>query len=241
MSDCEELDPIFDFVSRNGIHVHTAGHSAWRRCPDALAVDVVATAVRRIVGSTLDLFPDSPSARFACFSCHDRTSTRPLVFPPADDWDRAEASVASGAGDTAGTTSVALDLARFRPNAGTIAVTPDGSVRIVTPPLAWAYAANMPLPARPRGDGGPPSGAVRIRAEVTNGTVGIGVLTSDGKRFVDRRLVTPSGKVVEVFLHLPQLSLAGELVVQTWDLATSATVRVESATLIVRGAALRSV
>jgi hypothetical protein len=75
---------------------------------------------------------------------------------------------------------------------------------------------------------------VRIRAEVTDGTAGIGVLAGDGKSFVDRRLVTPSGKVVEIFLRMPQLSLASDLVVQTWDLATSATVRVESAALVVR-------
>jgi hypothetical protein len=63
----------------------------------------------------------------------------------------------------------------------------------------------------------------------------------DGNSFVDRRFVWPSGNVLEVFLHLPRLSFAGDLVVQTWDLATSATVRIESATLIVREPALRSV
>jgi hypothetical protein len=94
----------------------------------------------------------------------------------------------------------------------------------------------MPLPLPARGNGGASPGAVRVRAEVTGGTAAIGVTTWDGKNFVDRRFVWPSGSVVEVFLQLPQLSLAGDLVVQTWDLATSATVRVESATLIVREA-----
>jgi hypothetical protein len=235
VSDCEELDPIFDFVSRNGIHVHTAGHSASRLCLDAAAEDVVATAARGIVGSTVDLFPGSHTARLAYFSCHDRTSARPLVFPPEDDGNGAEAGVASEAGDTAGMTSVALDLARFLPAAGTIAATPDGSVQIVTPPLPWGFAATLPLPGGPA-DNGTPSGAVRVRAEVTNAIAGIGVLARDGKSFVDRRLVAPSGAVVEVLLRVPRVSLAGGLVVQTWDLAASATVRIESATLIVRDA-----
>jgi hypothetical protein len=230
VSDCEELDPIFDFVSRNGIQVNTAGQSAWRRCPEASPGDVVATAARRIVGSTLDLFPDAQSARLASFSCHERSSTR-LVFPPADNWDRVGANAG---GRTADTTSVALDLAQFQPSMGTIGAAPDGGVRIVTPPLIWGYAATMALPPHARGGGGAPSGAVRVRAEVTDGTAAIGVTAWDGKSFVDRRFVWPSGKVVEVFLHLPQLSVAGDLVVQTWDEATSATVRIESATLIVR-------
>ena len=235
VSDCEELDPIFDFVSRNGIHLSTAGHSAWRRHPDALAGDIVSTAVRGSVGAALDLFPDAHSARFACFSCHDRTSTRPLVCPP-DDWSGVVADAASGASDLAGTTSAPLDLARFQQHAGTITATPDGGVRIVTPPVVWGYAATMPLPARQPVDGSLPSAAVRIRAEVTDGTAGIGVLTWDGKAFVDRRVVTPSEKVVEIFLRMPQQSDAGGLVVQTWNHAASATVRIESAALVVRDA-----
>ena len=234
VSDCEELDPIFDFVSRNQIRLHTAGRSARRRCPRVPAADVVTAAVRGIVGSTLDLFSDPHRARFAYFSCHDRRSTRPLVFPPADDWDRVEADAAGPPDRAVKTTSVELDLADLRPNSGTIASTADGEVQIVTPPLAWGYAATLPLPSRRRGDGDAASGAVRIRAELKGGPVGFGVLTTDGKSFVDRRLVTPSAKVVEVFLNVPQLSLAGDLVVQTWDRPTSGTVGLKSVTLIVR-------
>ena len=232
VSDCQELDPIFDFVSRNGIHLDTAGHSAWQRCPDAPADGVVSTAIRRSVGSALDLFPDSHKTRFAYFACDDRASTRPRVFPP-DDWSGVEADVASGRGDTAGTTSATLDLTRFQPSYGTITATTEGGVRIVTPPLAWGYAATMPLPTRPPVAGGLPSAAVRVRVEVTDGTAGIGIMAEDGKSFVDRRLVAP-GKVVEVFLRMPQSSVAGDLVVQTWNQAISATVRIEMAALIER-------
>jgi hypothetical protein len=231
-SDEEELDAVFDFASRNGIRLHTAGRSAWRRCPDVPADAVVTAAVRGIVGSTLDLVPDPHRARFAYFSCGERTSTRPLVFPPADDWDRVEAGVAPSAGHAVGTASVELDLAGLQPHAGTITPTADGRVEIVTAPTVWAYAATLPLPRCPDGA---TSGAVRIRAELKDGgPVGFGVLTADGKGFVERRIVMPSATVVEVFLNLPQLSLAGDLVVQTWDRAVSGSVRLESVTLIVR-------
>jgi cephalosporin hydroxylase len=232
MSYCEELDPIFDFASRNQVRLHTVGHSAWRRCPDAPATDVLTTAVRAIVGSTLDLFADSQRARFAYFSCGDRQSTRPLVFPPADDWDRGE-DVGTPPGWAASATTVAVGLADLGQQMGTITPTAGGHVEVVTAPRAWAYAARMPLPRR--APDGATSGAVRVRAELlAGGPVGIGVVTADGKSFIDRRLVTVPAKVVEVFLHVPQLALAGDLVVQTWDRATSGTVRLESVTVIVR-------
>jgi hypothetical protein len=233
MSDCEELDEIHDFASRNGIRLHTAGRSAWGRCPDSPAAEVVPGAVRGIVGSALDLFDDPRRARFVYFSCGDRTSPRPLVFPPGDDWDRVDAAVAAPADGAVGATSVPLNLADFRPHGGTVTATGDGHVVIVTPPQPWAYAASMRLPARARAGG--TSGAVRIRAELlTGGPVGVGVLVADGKSFMDRGLVTASSRPVELFLNLPRLASAGELVVETWDQAASGTVRVESATLIVR-------
>jgi hypothetical protein len=150
----------------------------------------------------------------------------------AGDWDRVETDVAGPPGRAVSTTSQELDLADLRPNnSGIIDSAADGAVRIVTPPMAFAYGATLPLPARPTGAG---SGAVRIRAALKGGAVGVGILTADGKAFVDRNVITSLAKTVEVFLNIPRLSLAGDLVVQTWERATSGTVRLESGTLIVR-------
>jgi glycosyltransferase involved in cell wall biosynthesis len=230
MSPYEELVPICDFVSRNRIRIDTPARSARRHHPANGTEDILSAAVREIAGPTLDLSPaDSSYAVLAYFSCDNRDSSQPLAFPPENAWQFARGV---GAARLSSTPAIELNLADFAANAGMIAAIENGGVEVATVATPWAYAAVLPLPGSALADERWRRGYVRIRVEVKGGPVGFGVLNQDKTQFLDRRAVIASKGAVDLFLMVPKLSDAGDVVIQTWDRAMSGTARIESIRLI---------
>jgi glycosyltransferase involved in cell wall biosynthesis len=235
MSPYDEMLPILDFVSRNRIRLDTPARAARRRGGGRPAGrDVLSPTVREVVASALDLFPsDSTAVALASFSCNDRASSRRLVFPSPGVWTRAETGHAVGQATLDAGSSIELNLAEFAPGAGTIAPAEDGAVRITTAATPWAYAAVLALPAAARAAHGGAPGFLRIHVSVSDGPVGFGVMNRNGTTFLDRRFVTASRHAIDLFLTVPAVLDAGDIVVQTWDRATSGTARIEHISLIV--------
>jgi hypothetical protein len=237
MSPHGEWVPIFDFVSRNRIRLDTPARSAHRGHAAAEpGGDPLEAALRQLVGPALDLCPsDSRPVMLAYFSCHDRDSAWPLVFPPPNV---SELVTELGVPPPdpppleAGTT-ITLDLAGFAPHAGTTRPWAEGGIEVETAATPWAYAAALALP--PEAAARRPAGRayVSLRVEVERGLVGFGVLNAEGTQFLDRRGVGPSATVTEVFLAISSLSPGCAVVVQTWDRAVSAVARIESARLVI--------
>jgi hypothetical protein len=234
MSPYDEMIPILDFVSRNRIRLDTPARAARRRDGGRTGGrDVLTPTVREVVGPTLDLCPsDSTVVALAYFSCNDRTSSRRLVFPPPGGCGRAGTGHALDPTALGAGSSIELNLAELVPGAGTIEPAEDGAVRITTAETPWAYAAVLPLPAAAGAEHGAAPGFLRVRVSVTGGPVGFGVMNAERTTFVDRRFVTASRHAVDLFLTVPSVSDAGDIVVQTWDRAASGVARIERISLI---------
>jgi glycosyltransferase involved in cell wall biosynthesis len=130
-------------------------------------------------------------------------------------------------------TPIRLSLDEFVPHSGHLVPGTQGRAAIVTPSAAWAYAATLRLPTDEVGDDGDRPAYACIRARAEGATVGIGVLDRNGDHFLDRCSLEPSQAESEVRLGIPRLKEAGDLVVQTWARADSATVHIESIDLVV--------
>jgi glycosyltransferase involved in cell wall biosynthesis len=130
-------------------------------------------------------------------------------------------------------TLIRISLDEFVPHTGHLVPGTNGRSAIVTHSTAWAFGATLRLPTSEVGvdDDHPAYACVRARAE--GATVGIGVLHRSGEHFLDRCTLEPSEVESEVRLGIPTLKEAGDLVVQTWGHADSATVHIESIDLVV--------
>jgi glycosyltransferase involved in cell wall biosynthesis len=235
MSPYDEMIPILDFVSRNRIRLDTPARAARRRGRGpTVGRDVLSPTVREIVGPTLDLFPsDSTVVAIASFSCNDRAFSRRLVFPSPGVWRRGGTGHALAPAALDAGSSMELNLGEFALNTGTIAPAGDGAVRITTAATPWAYAAVLAFPAAARAAHGRAPGFLRIHVSVSDGPVGFGVMNRNGTTFLDRRFVTASCHAIDLFLTVPAVLDAGDIVVQTWDRATSGAARIERISLIV--------
>lgn len=102
---------------------------------------------------------------------------------------------------------------------------------LITDPKPWAYAATFAW--RPAAD--VPSGAehwIRCRVKVEGGLIGVSLLSSDEKVFVESKLVSPSSDAADVLLPVADLAYHGRLVIHTWDTGESARVRIEDLSLV---------
>lgn len=82
---------------------------------------------------------------------------------------------------------------------------------VLPPHQAWAYGAVVPLSLFP----GPQFVVVEI--ETNGGQWGFGILNRDGTDFIARSEATGSRVRAEIWLHVPDASQAGMLVIQNWD------------------------
>lgn len=106
----------------------------------------------------------------------------------------------------------------------------DQSARVKTSQQPHAYGAILPLTDLPaQGEL-----LLRIRAEVEQGPVGLGVLTKDASNFIDRTSVVDP-RSVEVFLKVPDSANVSSLVLQTWDRGGPAKVTIKERTTMVPG------
>lgn len=141
-------------------------------------------------------------------------------------------------------TPIRVSVDEFVPHAGRLEPGPDARTAIVTHPTAWAYAATLPLPTKKVANGKDRPAYASIWARAEGATIGIGVLHRHGvlhrrvlhrhgDHFIDRCSLEPSEVATEVRLAIPRVKDAGDLVIQTWAGAESATVHVEKVDLVV--------
>jgi hypothetical protein len=83
-------------------------------------------------------------------------------------------------------------------------------VHVTTSPEQWAYAAQLPLGNMKWGGGT----ILRIRARVTDGQVGFGVLSANERAFVVEQIVNPSMEFVDVDLPISDSSRVGSFVLR---------------------------
>jgi hypothetical protein len=102
---------------------------------------------------------------------------------------------------------------------------------IETAPVAWQYAAVMecrPLAEVP-GDVTP---LIRLRVEVSNGAVGVGLLNADRSKFTESRRILPAGRVEHVFMPVHEPSRTPTLVVHAWDEPVAGLIRIDDISFV---------
>jgi hypothetical protein len=102
---------------------------------------------------------------------------------------------------------------------------------IVTKPHAWDYASTIQW--RP-GSEVPPGvqSWVRVQLRVEGGSIGVSLLSSDEKTFVESKVVSPARKPVGVLLPVGNPLQPGRLVVHTWVEPVSARVSIDDVSLV---------
>ena len=100
-------------------------------------------------------------------------------------------------------------------------------IEVRTPAQPWEYGARF-QPAREKLEG---PLWIRVRADVRNGPVGVGILNRVATNFISRRLVTDPGPVTIDF-HIVDPELAGDLVVESWDKGKPADVTISDITVL---------
>jgi hypothetical protein len=102
---------------------------------------------------------------------------------------------------------------------------------IRTNPVKWDYAAvvdcqpSAQIPASA-------SASLLVRLEVTNAPAGVGLLSADRSSFVQSRRLPPAIGSVPVLLPLADHSVASRLVIQTWEVPESASVRIDALSFV---------
>ena len=120
---------------------------------------------------------------------------------------------------------------KFEPVAGKVVSSKDDSIRIVGAAVPWAYAAILHLPRQPKELDGASPIYLHLRLTVNGETVGVGVLTDDGRAFVDYQEVDPTGVPKNIHLRLPSLDAEHDLVIRTVSHPRASDVQVESVSL----------
>jgi hypothetical protein len=97
---------------------------------------------------------------------------------------------------------------------------------IVTMPVSWNYAAVIECSPRDMiADAAAPS--LKVRLQVLDAPVGVGLLNADGSAFVESRRIVPGIESQSVFLPVADFRAPSQFVVHTWDVPEGARVRLE--------------
>jgi hypothetical protein len=102
---------------------------------------------------------------------------------------------------------------------------------ITTPTEPWSFASSW----RWRPAGAVPDGvaaSLRVRLEIEHGSVGVGLLDSNGRDFTVRYAVSPSRRPIDVHLPVADLAHPHPLVVTTWAAPVPARVRIHDVELV---------
>jgi hypothetical protein len=111
------------------------------------------------------------------------------------------------------TVSLPLELLQAH-NGGALSAA-DGVVVLTTPAQQWAYAASgaVRLPARAEGPG-----VLRVRLQVEQGRLGIGVLARDDpSQMLDEQAQQVTRTPAEVYLNIADVQKAGSVVFRSWS------------------------
>jgi hypothetical protein len=110
-------------------------------------------------------------------------------------------------------TTVPLDTLQAL-NGGTLSAA-DEAVVLTTPAQQWAYAASgaLRLPARAEGPG-----VLRVRLQVEQGQLGIGVLArGDTSQMLDEKAENVTSSPVDLYLYLTDVQKSGLIVFRSWS------------------------
>jgi 2-polyprenyl-3-methyl-5-hydroxy-6-metoxy-1,4-benzoquinol methylase len=83
-------------------------------------------------------------------------------------------------------------------------------ITVTTAPQQWAYAAAIPL--HPSGDSW--GVVLKLRAQVTRGEIGFGILASDQKRFLTEQRYGQASEPADILLPLPPLAEGCSLIIR---------------------------
>ncbi len=107
----------------------------------------------------------------------------------------------------------------------------NAGVNIMTPAQAWAYGAVLGIPQEIK-RAHPSRVFMRVRLRVVSGDMGVGVTTKDGTAWVDRKFVHSSSMEREVYLTIPALENAGDLVFCSNGANVASTANVRSISIL---------
>jgi len=125
-----------------------------------------------------------------------------------------------------------ISLAAMKPSTPDSVRASGAGIVVQTLPIPWSYAAVAPLPAAIQDRLGECRGLAKAHVQVEDGPVGLGILAKGGRSFVSRKMLTPTLEAVDVFLDIPKLSEASDIVVQAWDPARKSRVAISSITIM---------
>jgi len=115
----------------------------------------------------------------------------------------------------------------------------NAGVNVTTPAQAWAYGAVLRIPQEVRS--AHPSGVfMRVRLRVNSGDMGVGITTKDGTAWVDRKFIHSSPIERDVYLTIPALKDAGDLVFCSNGANVASTASVRSVSILYEKATARA-
>jgi hypothetical protein len=196
-----QIVAIADFATRNAFEIGSADHEYWQFFS--------AHPGRR--AEMLQLLGESAfttGAHWAFFSLNGKTG--PFVFP-------------RNAIHPAVTQELPVVLERIEPVGVAPARLP---LRVTTAPKPSLYAAVLywRMPAEP------PEGIpvwLRVVVRVQDAPIGLGLLSRNGSRFLEKRLLTPADDPYRIVFLIGRDADVGAVVVYTWDRPESARVEIQ--------------
>ncbi len=102
-----------------------------------------------------------------------------------------------------------------------------GAVRIQTPAGPWEYGATLRIPQQLSIEH-PGAAYIRVRVRVDEGILGVGATAADGSTFIDRQFFSSSAETREVYLAVPALKDALQIVFCNGDRKASSSGLVSS-------------
>jgi hypothetical protein len=199
----DQVVAIADFAARNDIEIGSADHEYaeyFGSHPQH------ADEMRRLLGD--EFF--SVSAHYAFLTLAGKTG--PFHYPGVQRRFRHESA--------AGLRDIHPRPRRWWPRPNALPRT------IVTASVAWYYAAVIECSPLETID---PTASVslRVRLQVLDAAVGVGLLNADGSAFVKSQRILPGIGSQLAFFPVADFRAPGQLVVQTWDVPEGARVRLE--------------
>jgi hypothetical protein len=202
----DQVIAVADFATRNDIEIGSADHEY------ALFIQEHAghgDEMRRVLGDRFF----SPLAHWAFFSLTGRQP--PFHFPAVQPRFRHQVDV---------------DLRDIHPKRWFGASRPVPRV-IETSSVPWAYASVIAVRARRE----PPAGvqrSLRLRIQVDEAAVGIGLLNQDRSAFLQSRRLLPEIDPQTIWLGIDDPATMGPLVVHTWDEPRPGRARIDEIALV---------
>jgi hypothetical protein len=104
--------------------------------------------------------------------------------------------------------------------------------KLITPAHPWWYSTIMAVSKEVKNKNGP--GYIKLRIRADRGVLGVGILSKDRKRWIDRRYVHAPSAVQEIFLRVPHFADVDTVEVVNGESWQSATGLLEAGTVFYR-------